>query len=295
MLKDDFECMFATRFLNPFIENEISGSGGKVVKLNEKKDNHFLEFLDFIKSNDIVVLDNYFFDTKYQKKIKEKGCKLICLDDMHDKHYVADAVINHAPGLSPNQFSIENYTKLYLGLNYSLLREDFLNVKPRKRDSLKRVLLCMGGADKFDITSKLIQHLQKYKYIEDVDVIIGSSYQHEERLKKTIKKYNQKINLFSNLSSKEMVRQMQKCDCAILPASTICFEALATGIPFFVGYTVDNQKELYHTLTSLYGIPGLGNLINCVSIPFEKLELNNPKLGTFSTEGLISIFKSYDL
>ena len=28
----------------------------------------------------------------YQRAIKQKGCRLVCVDDMHDKHYVADVV-----------------------------------------------------------------------------------------------------------------------------------------------------------------------------------------------------------
>ena len=42
----------------------------------------------------IVVLDGYHFDTNYQTKIKQKGCKLVCIDDLHDKHFVADIIIH---------------------------------------------------------------------------------------------------------------------------------------------------------------------------------------------------------
>jgi len=293
MLKDDFKCVFATRFLNPFIENEIESNGGELYKLNETSNFHYNEFLSFIKPNDIVVLDNYFFNTEYQKEIKYRGCTLFCIDDIHDKHYVSDAVINHAPGISANQFSVENYTKLYLGMDYALLRKEFFNVTPRNRSSLTKVLLCMGGADSFNITSKLIPILQKYSTIEKIDIIIGSSYIHKNSLNQTIKNSPIEIKIFSNLSAKEMVDIMQANDFAILPASTVCLEALAVGIPFIVGYTVDNQKELYQTLTRLNKIPGVGDFTNCDSFPLEELGLLNKNFKPLSSKNLISIFKNY--
>lgn len=72
-----------------------------------------------------MVLDNYFFTTDYQRAIKEKGCCLVCVDDMHDKHYVADVVINH--GLTDESlFDVEPYTKLCLGFDWALLRHPFI-------------------------------------------------------------------------------------------------------------------------------------------------------------------------
>ena len=103
MLKEEFECVFATRFVNKYINEEIQKTCSSYIKLKEKHGEHYEEFLSFIEKEDIVVLDNYFFTTDYQKKIKNIGCKLVCIDDMHDKHYVADAVINHGPSLRENQ------------------------------------------------------------------------------------------------------------------------------------------------------------------------------------------------
>ena len=77
-----------------------------------------------------MVLDNYFFTTDYQRTIKEKGCCLVCVDDMHDKHYVADVVINH--GLTDESlFDVEPYTKLCLGGDWALLRHPFIEAVKR--------------------------------------------------------------------------------------------------------------------------------------------------------------------
>jgi spore coat polysaccharide biosynthesis predicted glycosyltransferase SpsG len=92
MLRNDFDILFATVNPTDYQKAELA----KVCPfIGFKEETHFNDFRYFLKGNEIVVLDNYFFTTDYQKAIKEKGCKLVCIDDMHDKHYVADVVINH--------------------------------------------------------------------------------------------------------------------------------------------------------------------------------------------------------
>ena len=84
-----------------------------------------LRWVNALQGNEIVVLDGYNFDTVYQTEIKSKGCKLVCIDDIHAYHFVADVVINHAPDISREQYSCESYTKLYLGTEYLLLKKLF--------------------------------------------------------------------------------------------------------------------------------------------------------------------------
>jgi UDP-2,4-diacetamido-2,4,6-trideoxy-beta-L-altropyranose hydrolase len=257
MLKDQFECIFVTRFLNKYILEEIEKSCSSYIKLKEDDYEHFDEFLSFIKKEDIVVLDNYFFGTDYQKLIKSIECKLICIDDIHDKHYVADVVINHGPGLTEGLFSVENYTKLCLGLDYALLRKPFLNVVQRKRIGFKNCLVCIGGADRYNITSKILILLEESLYVETIDVIIGSSFLFQTELENIIDCSKKEVKLHSGLSSIEMFDRMHSSDFGIFPASTISLEAISVGLPFMVGYYVENQEELYNNLDNLLDIDRL--------------------------------------
>ena len=59
MLKDHFECIFATRFVNKYIIEEIEKSCSSYIKLKEGHNEHFDEFLACVSKEDIVVLDNY--------------------------------------------------------------------------------------------------------------------------------------------------------------------------------------------------------------------------------------------
>lgn len=90
MLRDDFDCTFFTQSPSEYQQREAEEVCPLVALPSD--DSKFEEFIDCLKGEEFVVLDNYFYTSEYQKQIKEKGCKLVCIDDMHDKHYYADVV-----------------------------------------------------------------------------------------------------------------------------------------------------------------------------------------------------------
>jgi len=290
MLKDEFDCIFATRFVNEYIIREIEKSCSSIIKLKEGHNEHFDEFLTFIKKEDTIVLDNYFFTTNYQKQIKSIECKLVCIDDMHNKHYLADVVINQSPAVRENQFSRENYTKLCLGLDYALLRKPFLNVTPRIRTEEKRCLVCIGGADKHNVTANIVGLLEDIEGIETIDIIIGSLFLYKEELENALNKSKKVVNIFSSLSSEEMVERMQIADFGILPASSVSIEAISVGMPFMVGYYVENQEEYYYYLTAKNSIFGLGNLLTLDNLLINDFNNKNCSFMKVTSSNLKKIF-----
>lgn len=75
--------------------------------------------------HDIIVLDGYPFDTAYQQVLRERGCKLVSIDDIHAYPFVVDAIINTAGGVSPAHYQALPETRFCLGLRYALLRRPF--------------------------------------------------------------------------------------------------------------------------------------------------------------------------
>ena len=247
MLKNDFDCIFETRFLMDYIHTEARKVCADVVKLPES-DEHFDAFLSILSGDEIVVLDNYFFDTDYQRAIKNRGCKLVCIDDMHDKHFVADVVVNHAPGAEKGQYSVEPYTQLCLGLEYVLLRKlfreeidttsNFVTGKP------KRIFICFGGADYTNLSQKTINALLQIPDIEKIFVIIGNVNKNKENLNNSFKD-NDIVSIFSDLSPKKMISIIKKSDLAIVPSSSVLLEIFSIGRPVITGFYVKNQKEAF--------------------------------------------------
>ena len=86
ILKDKFECALFTQTPSAYQLKEAEGVC-PLVSLPSTQEKYTL-FLDRLDGDEIVVLDNYFYDVQYQKAIKEKGCSLVCIDDGRDNNFI---------------------------------------------------------------------------------------------------------------------------------------------------------------------------------------------------------------
>lgn len=170
MLKDEFYCIFATQSPSEYQKNEIRGICRERIDL-PSNETHFEVFIGQLKGDEIVVLDNYYFTTEYQQQIKKKGCQLVCIDDLHNQHFVADIVINHAPEANVKSYSTEVYTKLLLGFDFALLRNEFVNITFQETKKEYALLIMMGGTDPLNLTSAIISKIKDFRWKLPVAVI----------------------------------------------------------------------------------------------------------------------------
>ena len=240
MLKDDFDCTFFTQSPSEYQQREAE----KVCPLVSlpSDESKFNKFFDYLKGDEIVVLDNYFFTSGYQRQIKGKGCKLVCIDDMHDKHYYADIVINHATGLCRADYDLEPYTQLCTGLNWSLLRKEFIEYQPSVTTTKNDIFVCFGGSDFCNITTKVLEALSLSDCDCTIHVVLGEANKQREYL---IPKYqNTKVKFYSSLTAQQMIDIMSICKVGVLPASGLLWESLYVGLPSIFGFYVDNQIDI---------------------------------------------------
>ena len=245
MLKEEFICTFATRYLSDYINAEVRKVCNDIVKLPES-DEHFNAFLSILSGDEIVVLDNYFFGTNYQRAIKDKGCQLVCIDDMHDKHFVADVVINHAPNVLKSDYSIESYSKCLLGTKYALLRAPFIYLarQPKKHKGVNNAFVCFGGSDNNNIAWHVVKFLLSFEFIHQIFIVTSNESIHKDNLQMLVEQYSDRISFYSNISAEQIVNILSKSDFAVVPCSSILWECMAAKLPVVTGYYVDNQKHI---------------------------------------------------
>lgn len=265
MLKDNYTVSFAIQEPSEFALKTINTVTPNIISLHATKDfeHDVANFNNLITQKDIVVLDGYHFQTEYQKNIKDKGCKLVCIDDLHSWHHIADVIINYAEGISPAMYSAENYTKFFLGLKYVLLRPIFLNSEPRSKKiiELKKVFVNMGAADVENNTSKFIKSLLRLEKITEIHLMLSSVNPHLKNLFKLIKNNSkQNIHTHFDISAQEVKNLLTNCDLAICPASGISLECCAVGIPLISGYSAKNQYD------NLIGMEKHKTLVNFASL-----------------------------
>lgn len=244
MLNDNFDCTFFTQSPTEYQRNEVANVCDLVALPSDSS--KFSLFLEKLVGNEIVVLDNYFFDSEYQNLIRAKGCKLVCIDDVPsgERTFTCDVIINPAPWVSKGSYSnlIESYSKVYCGLKYLLLRKEFFSATRSFAPYVnnKNVFICFGGSDESNLSLKCCKVIAEDTDLH-VNLVIGDGYVYKDILYKFSKDKN--ISVFTNLDACKIVSLIRSSKFAIVPASTIFFEVCCLRRPIISGYDVDNQMK----------------------------------------------------
>jgi len=261
MLKNDFDIEFIIRTDSDILPLKEINFKYTNLPANISITNEPLWFKEnYSSENTILILDGYQFDDKFQKRIKENNFKLVYIDDMVSFHQYADVVINHSPGIKEEDYSAEPYTKFALGTDYALLRPAFLKAakQARKISKIDTAFVCFGGSDIYDLSYTVSKSLLEIEQINKINVVIGNAYKHT----KIFMLGNIKINIYKNLSEKDLLKIMLESNIGITSASTILFELACVKMPIISGISAENQKHIYQSFYHKNAIFGIDNFKN---------------------------------
>jgi len=249
MMREEYECHFIIRNPLPSLKTQILEVCQSIIELPETE-NHDYEaqmIADaYLTGYEIVVLDGYHFQTEYQGIFKMKGCKVVCIDDIHACHFAADAIINHAGGVTPADYSAERYTQYFFGLQYALLRKPFRDAAKQtnyeKREN--SIFICFGGADPDNDTLKALHKCESvgknFKYY----VALGAGYKFRNEILDYVKQSKLQIEVLFDLNAEKIVHYMGRCKMAITSPSTVAYEYLGVGGILLLKMIADNQRNL---------------------------------------------------
>jgi UDP-2,4-diacetamido-2,4,6-trideoxy-beta-L-altropyranose hydrolase len=269
MLAGHFSCTFATQAPSPSQRAALADAGIGCLELPGGQGAQEA-FVAGLQGDEIVVLDGYGFDLPDQRRIMEKGCRLVCIDDdMRQQAYAADAVINHAPGVEASQYpSINPQARFCLGTDYALLRPEFAEMARHapQYEPGESCFICFGGSDKYGLSLTALQAAADLDFIGTAHVVLGQAYRQRAELANLAEVLADtgllQVHLHHDLDAPSLLGVMRQCQMAIVPASTILYEVMCIGMPIFSGYYIDNQKELYKGFQALGTLYGMGNFHN---------------------------------
>ncbi|AWA28646.1 UDP-2,4-diacetamido-2,4,6-trideoxy-beta-L-altropyranose hydrolase [Flavobacterium magnum] len=250
MLQDDFDIEFVCMEIPDVIKQDIIARDFSVREIASEND-----FIDILPTDAVVIIDHYGLNADFHKTVIAKDCKVVCIDDLHEKEFYAHLIINHAPGIKKGDYKALPNTKFALGPDYALLRPAFLEAAKTsgRKNKIKTILICFGGSDYLNLTRKITELVADLKKEYQVFVVTGAAYAFTDELSAYCVAYPE-ITHFSAVSEQRMLDLMKKSDLAIVPSSGIVFEALAAGCKVMSSWYVDNQREIFDGFRDLQAI-----------------------------------------
>ena len=255
---------FAMTEATPSIEARLRIEGAEVVRLPglaaSAEDSARTCDLARQKKAEWVVVDGYQFGSAYQSALRERGLKVLLIDDNGAAApYTADLVLNQNLDARKDLYRERAaHTRLLLGPRYILMRREFsfwrkrsFEIEPRVR----RVLVTMGGSDPDNVTQRILKILLTEPDLE-LTVVVGGSNPHLTRIEQLIEEGNCPIRLLKDVS--DMPALMVWADLVIAGAGTTGWELCMMGSPAALCVLAPNQERIAGELARLGAAVNLG-------------------------------------
>ncbi len=241
--------IFAVQNLEGNINRKIKKAGYKIELL---KSNDIKEVLNLIKEHgvDMIIIDSYNIDYKYEKQLKTENpnLKIMVFDDLYQKHH-CNILLNHNISADEKRYKdlVPKDCELRCGSKYTLLRDEFKMEKEKKypKNDKFTFFVAMGGTDSSNINISILEALSTLKDIK-VSLVTTTANENLDTLLKYIK---DKKWVYLHINSNTIAKLMKQSDCAIITPSVIANEVLFMGLPFIAIQVVSsNQNEMYNYL-----------------------------------------------
>ena len=208
------------------------------------KTNDFEELDHLIKQFhiDMIVIDHYDIDYRFEKQLKTQNSKLkiLSIDDTYERHY-CDILLNHNICADAKRYKglVPDDCELRCGEKFTLLREEFYYEQKIKREKVYDIFIALGGADTQHINLQLLKLLPHYFKIA---VVTTSANKNLEDLQSYVKE-RASVDLYIN--SNQIAKLMHESRFAIVTPSVTVHEVLFMELPFIAIKTAENQEDIF--------------------------------------------------
>jgi UDP-2,4-diacetamido-2,4,6-trideoxy-beta-L-altropyranose hydrolase len=212
------------------------------------------ETVNYIKRNpvDLLIVDVYGLDHRWQVQIKNYIRKLMVVDDLANRNHVCDVLLDHNyyHNLSSRYDHLVPVECIkFLGPQYALLNSELRKTKEqrlqmRKHDNqaVDNVLVFLGGVDIKNYTDVVLQHLLQSKYAAaNIEVVLGKSNPFKESLVTSFQHYK---NIRFHIQPSYYYQLMEAADLSINAGGVSALERLYVGLPSILVCTAENQRQI---------------------------------------------------
>lgn len=205
---------------------------------------------------DWLVVDHYALDERWEQALRPSCNKLMVIDDLADRGHDCDLLLDQTYGCKPNEYSplVAEKCKLLLGAQYSLLRPEFVKLRPKALEyrnrfsAIRRIQVSVGGVDSENYTEVILKALKNiiWETPPHIEVILGRDSPNLQTIMQWSKESSMRVEVSIDVS--DMAKRMVKADLAIGAAGSTSWERCCLGLPTVLIITALNQEKVGQAL-----------------------------------------------
>lgn len=205
---------------------------------------------------DWLVVDHYALDAKWEGLLAPHYRYLMVIDDLADRAHDCDLLLDQNFGRAADDYRawVPSDCILLCGSAYALLRPEFAELREyslqrRTTPQLKHLFINMGGVDKDNVTSKVLDALRHAPLPHDceITVVMGatSPWLAEVKERATAMPWHATVRAGVD----RMAQLMADSDLAIGAAGATSWERCCLGVPTIMMVLAKNQHSIAQSLS----------------------------------------------
>jgi UDP-2,4-diacetamido-2,4,6-trideoxy-beta-L-altropyranose hydrolase len=200
---------------------------------------------------DLLVVDHYALDERWENELAEYSGKLIVFDDLADRPHSCRVLLDQTFGRTTDDYRclVPANCTLLCGASYALLRPEFAalrtySLQRRLQPKLKNLLITMGGVDKDNVTVRVLNVLRRTPLPADckITVVLGLTAQGLSDVQQEAQTMPLPTTVLVGVEN--MAQLMADSDLAIGGAGVTSWERCCVGLPTIVVVLAENQTAV---------------------------------------------------
>ena len=215
-------------------------------------------------SVDVLVVDHYAVDYKWEKALRPSSAKILAIDDLADRVHDCDLLLdqNFFSNLSARyDGKVPSRCLTLLGPHYALLQPVYAELHSRvavREGPVRRIFVFFGGADTQNLAGLTVAAFQKLGRRDvHLDVVMAEKDFRYRGIEKAIEDWG---NICLHGPQPSLGPLMATADLAIGAGGATVWERFCLGLPSAVISLAENQKPVCEDLASTGLIKYLGHL-----------------------------------
>jgi len=198
---------------------------------------------------DWLVIDHYDLDVQWEQAMRPKAKRIMVIDDLADRSHDCELLLDQNLGRNEEDYVdlLMGETIKLIGPKNALLRPEFALLRSqslarrKSNTQLRQLLITMGGVDKENSTSQILNALKACQLPADLHIVVVMG-PHAPWLDQ-VQALSSELPWHTEVlvGVKNMAQLMVDSDLAIGAAGSTSWERCCLGLPSFVLVLTENQ------------------------------------------------------